>query len=362
MRSGFFENTCTHPPVPQQSRWKPLACSRCSSSGVSFFSTAVSSSVVLEEERHREDVERLVELGQADGGEERCLQRCRSGRIFLIAVASSPCLPPAIDRQRHAPGRVLVPGVAHVEQRLVPARVGRHERGQLDLAGRGGRSNAGAAPATTTKPFRADIVSVAFNADLFSSAPYLVNMRVDVIEQRPRATLLDERDETDGRILFRVDGQRLSAAAFRTPRGPAPAAATPVASATYGPGRLAFLQLDGAREVLARARRRSAERLGQAVERDEHLVQRPLAPGLVERKRPFGQCADGRHVDRRDRACRRPARSPIPRTPPSNRAAARPSFRPLRAPEQDRSAASARCREIAPPWRAGSSPSRAGRA
>ena len=69
-RIGFFEKTWIQPPVPQPSRWKPLAFSRCSKHRRQLLLDGGFLLVALEEERHREDVERLVELGQAGGGEE----------------------------------------------------------------------------------------------------------------------------------------------------------------------------------------------------------------------------------------------------------------------------------------------------
>ena len=94
VRSGFFEKTCTQPPVPQLSRWKPLACRRCSSSGVELLLDRDFFLVALEEERHREHVERLVQFGEADGGEERRLQRVDArphlldrGRLVALRAA-----------------------------------------------------------------------------------------------------------------------------------------------------------------------------------------------------------------------------------------------------------------------------------
>src|SRR4051794_29768753 len=99
--------------------------------------------------------------------------------------------------------------------------------------------------------------------------------RVDLIEQRARAALLHERDEPGRWILFRIDRERrlqqllelrailrrdIDAGGERDVRS----------------WRLAVLQFDRAREVLARAGGRSAQRLRKAVERDEHLVERPL--------------------------------------------------------------------------------------
>ena len=89
--------------------------------------------VALEEERHREDVERLVELGQAGGGEEPGAERLEPH--LLDGRRLVPLLPVGEHGERNAAVGVLLPRVAHLEQGLVPGGTGRNERRQADIAG-----------------------------------------------------------------------------------------------------------------------------------------------------------------------------------------------------------------------------------
>src|SRR5262249_19799774 len=55
-------------------------------------------------------------------------------------------------------------------------------------------------------------------------------------------------------------------------------------------------------EVLARARRVSAERFWQAVERDHQLMDRAFVPGGIQRKRAIGERTHGGEVHRKVRS------------------------------------------------------------
>src|SRR5262249_55534408 len=99
-----------------------------------------------------------------------------------------------------------------------------------------------------------------------------------MVEQRTGAPLLHERDGAFGGILFRVDRERLLQQRLEF---------SPVLRCDADAHRerdvrtrrRAFFEFDGPLEMLTRAFGGSAERLWHALERDEHLVQRPLAPG-----------------------------------------------------------------------------------
>ena len=73
--------------------------------------------------------------------------------------------------------------------------------------------------------------------------------------------------------------------------------ATPVASATYGPGDWPFCSATARSKCCACPRGVAAKRLGQAVERDHQLVKRAVVPRLVERERALRQRAHDGEVD-----------------------------------------------------------------
>src|SRR5262249_1730246 len=299
--SGFFENTCSQPALPQQSRWKPLASRRCWMTGVSLRSTAVSSSG----DSRKNGMPKTLNGSRSSAGPrfERN-DACRTSvRIFLMAVASSPCCPPAntVSVTRPPVSRFhALPMSSSALCQLVPAGTSVDSLTFSTPPAEGGIT---AAAIATTQRYLFSIVSVSclllcsVFCILYSVFSFsLREHRVDVIEQRLRAALLDERHQPSGRILLRVDSERLLQERLELPailRGRRDADRERHVRAGRGP----VLELDGAFEMRARAFSGAAERLRLAVERDEHLVERSLAPWLVERDGAVRERADDRQID-----------------------------------------------------------------
>ena len=119
---------------------------------------------------------------------------------------------------------------------------------------------------------------------------------VDVLEEQPRALLRDERHEAVARILFGIDRQRLLEQLLELVTVLL-ALDDAGCSATYGTWRQAPLDLDGAREMPARALFGAAERVALALDRDHQLGNRAVVPCFVQRQRALGKRPHDRPVD-----------------------------------------------------------------
>ena len=159
VRSGFFEKSCTQPPLPQLRQMEALGLELLLEHGVSFCSTAISSS----------------SLWKKNGMPNTLNASSSCARPTAIRR-----WPAAVDARAHHPDRrrfvaLGAPGytvsltrplvfvshvLAHVEQRLVPGRIHGRLGGELDRAGRGqasARARRTSGKATRNR-FRADIV------------------------------------------------------------------------------------------------------------------------------------------------------------------------------------------------------------